>query len=89
MTFTIGNIFLLYWCDLIVVPTGFEPWSTAWEVDDKPTELSLPPIMHRSDKVNPGWSKDSDRETFSQNPLPAIGFHCQNPLLKDLYIYQL
>ncbi len=39
--------------------------------------------MHLS--APPGWPKDSDGQKFvDQNPLPAFGFYCQNPLPKDL-----
>ncbi len=31
--------------DTSQAPTGFEPGSPAWEADDLPTKLSLPPIM--------------------------------------------
>ncbi len=51
MTFTAGNLFLSHSCIAVTQvrpPLGFEPMSPAWEVDDLPAELSLPPYAHFS-----------------------------------------
>ncbi len=46
VTFTAGNIFHSHSCigmTWVKPPLGYEPVSPAWEADDLPTELSLPP----------------------------------------------
>ncbi len=51
MTFTDGNLFPSHSCIGVTQaksPLGFEPGSTAWEVDNLPTELPLPlSVKHR------------------------------------------
>ncbi len=45
MTFTAANLFLSYSCIGVTQDKsilGFEPKFPAWQVDDLPTELSLP-----------------------------------------------
>ncbi len=51
MTFTLGNLFpshsFIGWPELSPPPpTGFEPMSPVWEVEDSPIEISLPPWFH-------------------------------------------
>ncbi len=41
VTYTVGNLFLSHGWDQVKPQMGFEPASTVWKVDNKPTELSL------------------------------------------------
>ncbi len=82
MTFTAGNLFPLIHAlgDPSQSPPGFEPGSPDWEVDDLPTELSLPPIIIlitivKCKKGSNKWNSDCDSELINKWSFKILSEH--------------